>query len=204
MDLDRRWIRSVDGIATTRPARTLIDVAGVVQPWLVQRCMEEWLATRKVTIRQLKAALQAHTGRGRTGVATVRRLLDERVLRDVVADSRFEARVAELLAEAGLPRPVHHHLVADGRVVAELDWAYVDERVALEFDGYGVHLRSLEAFEHDRDRQNELEIRGWHVLRFTGRAVLTRPGRVVDQVARMLATRGIRDGEPTKSVGQAS
>ena len=76
--------------------------------------------------------------------------------------------------------------------------------VALEFDGYGVHLRSLEAFEHDRERQNEVEILGWHVLRFTQRQVRDRPRQVAGQVRRMLGSRGIRDGEWTPAVPTAS
>jgi len=66
--------------------------------------------------------------------------------------------------------------------------AYPHVRVALEVDGYGVHLRSRETFEHDRDRQNELEIAGWRVLRFTSRALKHEPARVAGQVARMLDT----------------
>jgi hypothetical protein len=182
------------GLPVTRPERTLIDLGGVVHPWLVQRCMEEWLSARRLTIARLEAAVAAHSRHGRSGVAAVRRLLEQRVLRDVVADSRFEALLGEVLIGAGLPRPTHHHLVRDGRIVAELDWAYPEALVALEFDGYGVHLRSLEAFEHDRERQNELEILGWHVLRFTLRQVRDRPRHVAGQVRRMLASR-IRVGE---------
>jgi hypothetical protein len=203
-DLERRWVHPVGGLPVTRPERTLIDLGGLVHAWLVQRCMEEWLSTRRVTIARLEAAVAAHTRQGRSGVPTVRRLLEQRVLRDIVADSRFEAFLAEILIGAGLPRPTHHHLVHSGRIVAELDWAYPDAMVALEFDGYGVHLRSLEAFEHDRERQNEVEILGWHVLRFTQRQVRDRPRQVAGQVRRMLGSRGIRDGEWTPAVPTAS
>ena len=192
-DLEERWVRTVERMAVTRPERTLVDLGAVVHPWFLARCLEEWLASRQVTIPKLESALAAHSRRGRPGPAALRRLLDQRVLRDVVTDSRFEARLAEVLVRQGLACPVHHHLVRAGRVVAELDWAYVGEEVALEFDGYGVHLRSLEAFEHDRVRQNELEILGWHVLRFTARQVRDHPARVADQIERMLARRAALD-----------
>ncbi|HKA04028.1 MAG TPA: type IV toxin-antitoxin system AbiEi family antitoxin domain-containing protein [Acidimicrobiales bacterium] len=193
-DLHRRWIRRIDGLAVTRAERTLIDLGAVVHPWLLQRCLEEWLVARKVTIARVEQAIAAHGRRGRPGVAVVRRALEQRVLRDVVADSRFEAMLGEVLLGHGLPRPTHHHVVRDGRTVAELDWAYPVAMVALEFDGYGVHLRSLEAFEHDRERQNELEILGWHVLRFTERQVRDRPQYVAGQVGRMLGVRMPRFG----------
>ena len=72
--------------------------------------------------------------------------------------------------------------------MAELDYAYPAALVALEVDGYGVHLRSRETFENDRDRPNEVEIAGWRMLRFTSRALKDEPAHVAGQVARMLDT----------------
>ena len=62
-------------------------------------------------------------------------------------------------------------------------------RVAFEVDGYGVHLRSLDAFEHDRVRRNELEIDGWTILNFTRRLIEMHPSTVASQARRLLATR---------------
>jgi len=42
--------------------------------------------------------------------------------------------------------------------------------------------------ENDRNRQNELEIAGWRMLRFNSRALKDEPARVAGQVARMLDT----------------
>src|SRR5262249_14959546 len=83
-DLERRWVHRVGGLLVTRPERTLIDLGGVVHPWLVQRCMEEWLSARRMTIARLEEAVAVHTRQGRSGVPTVRRLLEQRVLRDIV------------------------------------------------------------------------------------------------------------------------
>jgi hypothetical protein len=89
-----------------------------------------------------------------------------------------------------LPEPTFHYLLeVDGVVVAELDLAYPEQKVAIEVDGYGVHLRSQAIFENDRRRQNELEILGWAVLRFTRHALRDRPDRVADQVRRLLRAR---------------
>lgn len=130
--------------------------------------MEEWLADRVVTIGALQAAVAEHAGKGRRGVGVLRRLLETRVLGDLRADSGVEALLAQVLARHAVPLPeLHHEARVGGAIVAELDYAYPVALVALEVDGYGVHLRSRETFEHDRDRQNELEIAGWRVLRFT-------------------------------------
>ena len=93
----------------------------------------------------------------------------------------------ELLARHGLPVLTHHHLVElPGGTTFELDWSYPPLRLGFEIDGYGVHLRSSHAFEHDRWRHNELEIHGWRILHFAGRTVLDDPRTVVDQVRRAL------------------
>ncbi len=188
-DLRPAHVRVKRGVPVTGPARTLVDLGAVASPSFVARCVEEWLADRVVTIGALQAAVAEHAGKGRRGVGVLRRLLETRVLGDLRADSGVEALLAQVLARHGVPVPELHHEVRVGRgTVAELDYAYPAARVALEVDGYGVHLRSRETFEYDRDRQNELEIAGWRVLRFTSRALKHEPARVAGQVARMLNT----------------
>ena len=78
---------------------------------------------------------------------------------------------------------------ATGDVVAELDYAYPAQQIAIELDGYGPHLRSHTTFEHDRVRQNALELAGWRVLRYTAERLKRHPDRVADEVSRMLAQR---------------
>lgn len=187
-DLDDRWLRHRDGIRVTSPARTLIDLGSVVPANFVVRCLEEWLADRVVTLGELREAIALHERKGRAGPPVIRTALATRVLVDSVPDSGYEARLAAVLVARGVPAPTHHREVRapDGRLIAELDFAYPDQRVALELDGYGVHLRSREVFENDRRRQNELEILGWRVLRFAATQLDREPDVVADQVRRML------------------
>src|SRR5262245_19299512 len=153
-DLRPHHFELMGGIPTTTPARTLVD-AGMVMPGrFVARCMEQWLADRLVTLAELRRTVEEHAGKGRKGVGVLRAALEDRALGDAVADSGTEALLAEVLMAHGLPVPTHHVLVDDaGTVLAELDYAYVAEAIAIEVDGYGVHLRSQDAFEHDRYRQ---------------------------------------------------
>jgi Protein of unknown function (DUF559) len=185
-DLHPSEIARKDGITVTKPARTLLDTAAVASPSFVTRCLEEWLADRVVTLQELERTIETHSGKGRRGVGVLRRLLDTRLLGDAVADSATEALLANVLDDHGLPLPVHHTEVTADGTLYELDYAYPDQKLAIEVDGYGVHLRSREAFEHDRHRQNEIEIAGWRFLRFTKPALTDRAARVADQVARML------------------
>ncbi len=177
-----------DGLKVTTPARTIIDLATVVSPMMVRRAMETWLSTSTMTIDNLANALD-RAGR-RHGSGIVRSLLADRILGLVMPDSPPEGLLGEALIAGGLPHPVHHHVVTlpDGTRF-ELDWAYPSAQLALELDGYGVHLASFETFDRDRWRRNELEIHGWTVLNFTSAACRRQPRRVVAQVARVLQQR---------------
>jgi hypothetical protein len=191
-DLRAEHVELVRGVPTTTPARTLVDLGMVMSPRFVARCMEEWLAHRLVSLAQLRRTIEDHAGKGRKGVGILRAAVEDRALGVSVADSRTEVLLAEVLVAHGLPLPSHHYLVdRAGTVIAELDFEYVAQAIAIEVDGYGVHLRSQDAFENDRYRQNELEVLGWHVLRFTHRMLTRTPGIVAGTVARMLARRQI-------------
>lgn len=48
-----------------------------------------------------------------------------------------------------------------------IDIALVEEKVAIEVDGWQYHGKFKSAHESDRERQNHLAVGGWLVLRFT-------------------------------------
>ena len=48
-----------------------------------------------------------------------------------------------------------------------IDIALVEEKVAIEIDGWQYHGKYKSAHESDRERQNLLAVGGWLVLRFT-------------------------------------
>jgi Protein of unknown function (DUF559) len=189
LDLVPAQVCIVGNLPVTTPVRTLVDLGAVVSRLLVARCLEEWLARRVTTIAEVRKGLQVQGGHGRIGTGVLRAVLDVRVLADLEPDSVDEGLLAEILVRHGLPMPALHHLVVlDSGLVYELDWSYPELMVAFELDGYGIQLRSLEAFENDRDRSNELHIAGWRVLRFTSRSVRQHPARVVSQVKRLLVS----------------
>ena len=175
-------------VPVSTPARTLLDCASVISTPVVARFAETWLSTGVVTLRQLERELTKSNGH--RGVGALSSALSSRTLGHDEADSPAEAMLGRLLMKHLLPRPVSHHLVTvSSGSVFELDWSFPDHRLAFEMDGYGVHLRSLDAFEHDRFRRNELEIDGWTVLNFSRRQVERRPDKVIDQARRLLGRR---------------
>jgi len=46
------------------------------------------------------------------------------------------------------------------------DFAFVEEKLAIEFDGWESHGKYKEGFQKDRIKQNLYVVNGWRVLRF--------------------------------------
>jgi len=73
----------------------------------------------------------------------------------------------------------NQRFMANGRRY-DIDVAFRKQKLAVEIDGYATH-GDRDAFEHDRQRQNDLVAAGWTVLRFTW-AMLNNPEQVVGLV----------------------
>jgi hypothetical protein len=71
------------------------------------------------------------------------------------------------LVRAGFPRPSVQHEVVDefGFPLARVDLAYLDARLAIEYDG-AVHFDSYRAVR-DRRRDADLAGQGWETVRLT-------------------------------------
>lgn len=82
----------IDGIVTTRAARTLVDLAGVVHPKRVERAVDNCLAAGGVTLDSLRSTFSDLAGRGRKGVAVMRVVLTERAQDHAAPASELEAR----------------------------------------------------------------------------------------------------------------
>jgi very-short-patch-repair endonuclease len=105
--------------------------------------------------------------------------------------SDAERRLVALLAAAQLPTPRTNARI--GRWEADFVWA--EQRLVVEFDGWGSH-RTRRAFERDRRKDADLLLAGFRVLRITSRELEHRPHAVVARVAIALADRGAGDPDP--------
>lgn len=120
-------------------------------------------------------------GRRDHGIRRVRQALE---LVDPRAESQPESVLRVHLRLAGLV-PVPQHVVRSGRrVVARVDLAFPEQRVAVEYDGAWHALR--EQLDADRVRMTSLRDAGWVVVHVTA-AMLRDPGAVVATVRRALA-----------------
>jgi len=141
----------------------------ITRPW-GDACdlLDSALQSRWIDQAILDSLIARRSGRGRKGVGRLRKLRSH-----VTGNHRSEAerRVADVLARSGTGEWLANYLLQSrGRVVAELDFAQLATRIAIEVDGRAYHSDS-QAFERDRVRQNRLATEGWLVLRFTWKQI---------------------------------
>ena len=161
------------GVSLTPPGRTWLDLSAHLPPGALLAVTDQMLA-RRYPRRDLDRMLAS--ARGVRGARRARAVL---AIAHPRAGSPMESVLRWLLHEAGLPAPALQHVVRDssGTFLGEVDLAWPDRRVIVEFDGE-VH-RQRRVFVNDLRRQNGLVLAGWTVLRFTSADVLGRPWHVV-------------------------
>lgn len=170
-DLARHEVRRKDGLLVTSPVRTLLDLAAT-HPHLLERAINEAYALRLVRPGELEPI------RGRRGAKALRAALTDRPGFD---RSKAERTLMRLIVRAGLPRPQTN--VPIGPWEADLLWP--DRRLVVETDGYASHS-SRHAFESDRQKDADLQARGYRVVRFTWRQLTDHPERTVATLTALL------------------
>jgi len=180
----------IDGIRVTCLARTLFDIAGVLRnPEQVERALDNCIASRRVTTRQIGDMVGELGKRGRKGTRIMRELLLARGEGYVATASELEARFAKLCTRYGLPEPVRQQNTGDSeKWIARVDFAYPPPlRIIIELDGRRHWLAKL---DHDADlvRDAKLTAAGWHVIHFTWKQITQELEFVVAILRQLLAT----------------
>ncbi len=159
--LTRHDVTSIDGIPVTRPARTLVDLAGCVARAVLEEAVDDSLVRRLTSLDRLVRRAEALGGPGRTGTIVLAEVLAAWSHGDM-AESVAEVRLVRRLVANGLPEPKLQHEVHDtaGRFVARLDLAYPGDRVGLEMNGFRWHATPL-AYARDQERLRRLAALGW-------------------------------------------
>jgi very-short-patch-repair endonuclease len=177
----------VGSIPVTTATRTLLDLGAVAQPLAVEAAVAEALRRRLTTPRQLEQVLERAGGRGRRGAKVLRSIVDE--LQERRPESVLELRLMRLLRRSGLPKPVaQYNIKLRGKLVARVDLAYPESRLAIEADGYRYH-GDPGAWRRDLARRNALTALGWHIVHVTWEDLANRPGTVLRQVRGALESR---------------
>lgn len=176
----------IHGIPSTAPARTLLDIGGVVGPPTHVRAVEDALVRKLVTPAQLWETLDRTSACGRPGTRALRDALATLDLSRPPAESVLEKRCLKIIGSADLPQPKRQWWVRLSRDwTIRLDLAYPKRLIGIEADGFEFHSARPD-FERDRLRQNALVARGWRILRFTS-ADAERPSRFLDDLRLLIS-----------------
>lgn len=168
----------VRGIAVTSVGLTVLEAAPRLAdgPQFLDRALQ-----RNLGFDDLHAAYCRNAGA--RGMAAAGRMLVGCADR---ADSGAERRFIGLLRRAGITGFVRGLPFGEDY---EIDIAFPDAMLAIEFDGWAWHS-DVDRFRNDRRKGNALVAAGWTVLRFTWADLTERPGHVVRQIRDALARAG--------------
>jgi very-short-patch-repair endonuclease len=151
-------ITTLDGIPVTTPARTQLDLAGVLQKHQLQQAINE-------AERLRLDGPQPNRHPTKRGTANLRTLAPPTHTR-----RDLEARFTTFLNDRRFPAPQTNILIEG----MEVDFAWPERRVVVELDSWEYH-GTRAAFERDRRRDRRLTTAGWKALRITWRD-LDEPG----------------------------
>ena len=177
IDPDQVWRRR--GIPVTTPEATAVRLASVLPRDDAVAAVDQLVATGVVRLAAVRALAAASRGPGSA------RARDVAGLADGLAESPQETRVRLLVGRSDLPPPVAQYRVHDQRgLVARVDFAWPEHRLALEYDGLWHGGR--DQFLRDRERLNRLREAGWQVV-FVTAVDLRDPVRLMSRIAAALA-----------------
>jgi len=160
-----------DGFPVTSFIRTMLDLSGRLDEDRIRSMLREGERLRIVDWTELRRATVS--GKGRTGIATLRQVAADWTEADSETRSDLELRFLSLCRRAGLPLPIVNGSVSG----YEVDCTWPDTQFVVELDGYETH-RGRSAFESDRLRDMVVTRAGFQVVRVSDRMLKNRPGEV--------------------------
>ncbi len=178
----------IDGIPCTSIVRTILDLPAVVPAYRADQLFEDALRKRLCTIDQIANRFVQIARRGRPGTSVARELIEKRTGDYIPTMSEFERRVSDLLVAAGLPRPQRQIAVAIRDTTVHIDLGWTEVLIGIECDGLIAHGDNT-TLPWDDDRQNELQLRGWFILRITWTMLVDHPTLIVAQLREAIRLR---------------
>lgn len=171
-----------NGIPTTSPFRTLLDLAAILTPRQLERALHE-AEVMELRDRLSFAELFRRHPR-RRGVVKLRAVLGAKKPIGVTRNEFEEAFVA-LLDKHALPRPLLNGTLPIRGKLLEPDCMWRRERLLVELDGGAAH-RTAHGFESDRQRDRVLLTEGWRSTRVTWRQLEDEPEQIAADLRELL------------------
>jgi hypothetical protein len=176
------------GITVTTPARTIVDLADVVQR---RRTLERAIDEADYLGLDWESAASRQ---GRRGAGLLSSVLAVHELGSTRTRSELEEMFLAIVDDAGFPRPeVNVHIEG-----YECDFVWREQRLIVETDGGAAH-GTRRARERDPVRDAGLQIAGWRMIRITSMRLLRQPEAVKEQLKRLLTQAPAALGAPRRS-----
>lgn len=191
-------VTTLDGLPVTTVARTLLDLAEVLERRALERTLDEAQYLRLLNLTSLDEAVGSAPGR--RGAARLKEALKAHRPGTTRTRSELEEAFLALCDHHGLPRPevnpTHESYLVDFR--------WPEAKLIVETDGRAAH-HTPRAFERDHEREVELALSDDRVLRFTYRQVTRKREWVAEKVREGLGTysRSRRSNAGSGSVGRS-
>ena len=181
-DLERLTPQRRAGIVCTNALRAVLDL-GAVDRSAVSDAVGHIITNRLATLNALESVVIQHSEHGRTGIVALREAVAEWSIDAKPTDSMLEQTMHRLITRHRLPSVEFHPMICG----YEVDFRVIGTPVILECDGWAYHGLQRSNFERDRQRDAELVAAGWIVVRFTYRAITTRPKQTADRIIETIA-----------------
>ncbi len=176
---------TVDNIPCTTVARTLLDLADLIEGRPLERAFDQAEVLQVFDL----IALQDQIDRNghRLGAARAQAVLDSHYIGSTETWSELEEAFLAMLQAAELPGPEINAwiLLEDGEAPIQGDFVWREQRVVVETDGHRTH-GTRQQFELDRRRDQRLGAAGWRVIRITWRQLKREPERIAETIRAML------------------
>lgn len=182
-------IEARNRLAVTTPARTLVDLAGILDLDALRKTVGRSAIRKKLELQAVDLAI--YNAKGRRGLKRLElALVPYRTKDGKVPDVRsdFETLILPELIELGSARPQTNawlHIEGERFMV---DFFWEEASVIVETDGRETH-ETPEAFQSDRRRDQFLAAAGYRVLRVTWDQIHGERSAVLDRVTRALSLR---------------
>jgi hypothetical protein len=185
LPLDSRERTRRRSIPVTTPARTLFDLASILDAEALGRCTDEALRRRLLNLGELRGVFEEHTGGGRRRLQPLKAVLADRAPGFDPGANDWELRMDELWDTLGLPAAVRQYPVRVDNRRYRVDRAIPELKLAVEWVGNEFHGLNGR-FARDRMRISDLVQAGWDVLEVTPQWT---PKRVHETVMAKVAER---------------
>lgn len=159
-------VARVRGVPVTSAMRTLADLAGVLDPLVLEIALDTLWRRGSVDPSRLADYLRAVGQLNRRGTGVLRALVIERIGQRPPG-SDLETVYIQILKRYNVPLPVRQHAVMTRSGRRFIDLCYPAHHVAIELEGFDRHGRDRRVFDDDHIRRNDLRVLNWNIREFT-------------------------------------